>query len=177
MLYFGFGHRSFLRFLSESVSGLKCLALCSCLAEMHSQDVAARILAALWKTSGYPEEFEPSFSQFKSLVSACSGAVTKSPFPELAGHMFGPYRDFIRGYNRDCSEPEDTTRTLLALFEVSTGVRDRITVLGGAECGFIAALSHWLIDLETYVEDNRGTCLFASSTIKSTNLRTVKVFV
>src|ERR1700760_782564 len=46
-LYFGFGHRSFLRFLSESVSGLKCIALCSCLSEMHSEDVAARVLTSL----------------------------------------------------------------------------------------------------------------------------------
>lgn len=44
LLYFGFGHRSFLRFLSESVSGLKCIALCSCLGEMHSEDIAAHVL-------------------------------------------------------------------------------------------------------------------------------------
>ena len=113
ILYFGFGHRSFLRFLSESVSGLKCIALCSCLAEMHSEDVAARILSSLWKEFGYPENMEPAHYQFKSLIKACGGAMATSPFPELAGRMLSPKMRMLQGLNLECAEPDDIAKACM----------------------------------------------------------------
>lgn len=171
LLYFGFGHRSFLRFLSETVSGLKCIALCSSLAEMHSEDVAARIMSSLWGEFGYPEDIEPSHHQFKCLIRACGGALAKSPFPEMASRMLGADWNLFERLRSECSEPEDTAKTLRALFEITRGVRDSVTVVGGIECSFIAAISHWLFDLSLFVEDGDGNPLFVSSTATTPTTR------
>ena len=163
-LYFGFGHRSFLRFLSETISGLKCIALCSCLTEMHSEDVAARVLAGLWKAFEFPEHIEPSLGQFKALIKACAGAVAKSPFSTIGSRMLGHHMRPDQKSRVGCSEPQDIADTLLGLFEISTGLRSRIRVFGGAECSFIAAMAVWLFDFKTYVEDSAGNVLFQTST-------------
>ncbi|KAH7007481.1 hypothetical protein EDB80DRAFT_576767, partial [Ilyonectria destructans] len=160
-LYFGFGHKSFLRFLSESVSGLKCIALCSCLAEMHSEDVAAKVLAALWKEFDYTENFEPSLHQFKALVKACSGALATSPFPEIASRLLCP--KFANVHLPHCADPADIAKALHGLFDVSMGVRQSVTIVGNSECSFIAAVGYWLFNLDVYVEDADGQPLFSSS--------------
>ena len=41
LLWFGFGYQSFVRTMAESLAGIKCLALCACLAESHSEELAA----------------------------------------------------------------------------------------------------------------------------------------
>lgn len=171
LLYFGVGHRSFLRFLSESVSGLKCIALCSCLAEMHSQSVAAQVLSALWRELGYPEDFEPSHHQFRALIQACGVALTTSSFPRFAANilLLGLKKPTV--YPR-CAEPIDIAKALHGLFDVSLGTRDSITVLGGPECGFIAAVAHWVLGLQIYVEDIDGQHVFSSSVATHSNQQT-----
>lgn len=161
LLYFGFGHRSFLRFLSESVSELKCIALCSCLAEMHSDYVAGKILSALWHEFGYPEDNEPSHHQFKALIKACGGAFACSPFPELASRMFCPSSRQLAKMH--CSDPAQVAQALHGLFDISMGTRTSIQILGGPECSFIAAAAHWIFCLSVHVEDYKGTQVFSSS--------------
>lgn len=76
----------------------------------------------------------------------------------------GPYRDFLReGKLPEASDPDDIARALQGVFDVSKSLRERITIVGGAECSFIAAVSHWLFDLKVYVENSRGETLFMTS--------------
>ncbi|KAL4731562.1 hypothetical protein ACLX1H_000535 [Fusarium chlamydosporum] len=161
LLYFGFAHRSFFRILTETVSGLKCIALCSCLAEMHTETVAARILSALWQEAGYPEDYEPSILQFKALVKACGGALASSPFPQIANRMF-PHASDIN-VDEQCSEPKDIAKALSGLFDVSMGKKKSITVAGGSDCAFIAAVAYWVLNLDIYVEDYHGNVVFTPS--------------
>ncbi|KAI9664351.1 MAG: hypothetical protein M1831_002284 [Alyxoria varia] len=161
ILYFGFGYRSFARMLAESVSGLKCLALCTCLAEMHSEIVSAKILSALWTAVEYPDEYKPSMSQFMCLIKACAGVITKTTFSETAMVMLSPLRR-PNDSELEVSSAEDTARVLRGLFEISTGIRDQVVVNGGAECAFVAALSEWLFNFKTHVEDAEGSTLFTS---------------
>ncbi|KAM0235601.1 hypothetical protein ACHAP5_009654 [Fusarium lateritium] len=161
LLYFGFGHRSFFRVLTETVSGLKCIALCSCLTEMHSEAVAARILSALWLELGYPEDFEPSISQFRALLKACGGTLASSPFPEIANKMFPPVGD-LKADDR-CSEPKDVAKALTGLFDISTGKKKSIAIVGGSDGAFIAAVAHWIFNMSIYVEDCDGNTIFSSS--------------
>ncbi|KAF5716677.1 hypothetical protein FMUND_6204 [Fusarium mundagurra] len=161
LLYFGFGHKSFLRFLSESVSGLKCIALCSCLTEVYSEEIAAKVLAALWKEFDYPESFEPSLHQFKALVKSCGGALATTPFPEIAGRLHSP--QLVDVHLMECSDPGDLAKALIGLFEISMGARQSIRVVGNVNCSFIAAVSYWLFNLDVYVEDVDSQPLFSSS--------------
>ncbi|KAF9775622.1 hypothetical protein IL306_006256 [Fusarium sp. DS 682] len=161
ILYFGFGHRSFLRFLSESVSGLKCIALCSCLAEIYSEDIAAKVLVALWKEFDYPENFEPSLHQFKALLKSCGGALATTPFPEIAGRLHCP--QLAKLGLMECADPADIAKALNGLFEISAGVRQSIMLVGNSNCSFIAAVAYWLFNLDVYVEDVDGQIIFSSS--------------
>jgi hypothetical protein len=161
LLYFGFGHRSFFRILTETVSGLKCIALCSCVAETHSETVAARILSALWHELGYPEDFEPSIPQFRALIKACGGALASSPFPEIINRMFPSVRDWKSGDR--CSEPKDVAKALTGLFDISMGRKKSIAIVGGGDGAFIAAIAYWIFNLSIYVEDCEGNTVFSSS--------------
>jgi hypothetical protein len=161
LLYFGFGHRSFFRILTETVSGLKCIALCSCLAEMHSEAIAARILSALWHELGYPEDFEPSLPQFRALIKACGGALASSPFPEIANRMFPSVGDLDA--DDKCSDPKDVAKALTGLFDISMGRKKSIAIVGGGDGAFIAAVAYWVFNLSIYVEDCDGNTIFSSS--------------
>ncbi|KAL9616789.1 MAG: hypothetical protein Q9160_008386 [Pyrenula sp. 1 TL-2023] len=162
--YFGFGYRSFIHVLADSMSGTKCIALCASFSEAHNDDMAARVISSLWRAVGYPEDYQPSLSQFKCLVKACSGVLATTSFPTTMGMMLRPFRQVIEnGTLPEASDPGDIARVLLGLFDISNGVRERITVIGGAECSFIAAISQWLFDFKIQVEDSQGKTLFVSA--------------
>lgn len=74
LLWFGFGYQSIVGTMAESLAGIKCLAICACLAESHSEKLAAWVLSELWRISNFPEEYEPSHSQFLALIKASAGA-------------------------------------------------------------------------------------------------------
>lgn len=123
------------------------------------------ILSALWKVYEFPEEYKPSLEQFSSLVKVCSGVLSASPFPEVHRRMMDldlpiPSRE---EEGQRCSEPADVAKALRGVFDITTEKHNRITVVGGSSCSFVAAISHWLFDLTTYVEDENGKVLFAPS--------------
>lgn len=167
ILWFGFGYQSFVRMMGETQLGLNTVALCSCLTEVHSEETAARVLAELWKLDSFPEEYEPSHSQFLALVKACSGVVTYSAFNSKLDDMTGNGRwRFGRNYqyllSLKASNASDIARALHALFQITRGKVERITLLGENECAFIAALASWLFDLKVFIEDDDGSVIFAS---------------
>lgn len=87
IIYFGFGYRSVFELMMESVSGLKVIALCFAIAEMHSEMIAARILSALWRECQFTEYAEPSDQQMRALIKVCGGALSASPFARIASQM------------------------------------------------------------------------------------------
>jgi hypothetical protein len=131
---------------------------------MHSESVAARILSALWLELGYPEDFEPSISQFRALIKACGGTLASSPFPEIANRMFPPVKD-LKADDR-CSEPKDVAKALIGLFDISMGKKKRIAIVGGNDSAFIAAVAYWIFNMSIYVEDYDGNAIFSSSVTK-----------
>ncbi|MCJ1381706.1 hypothetical protein MMC17_004817 [Xylographa soralifera] len=167
LLWLGFGYRSLVSTMANTVGGIKCVALCSCLADVHSKASAAWILAELWKASGYPEEYEPSHAQFLALVKVCAGALVSTPFMRTIDLMLG---DMLwKVVDGQCDEIPvasnfvDIAKALKGLFELSRGEVDSILIVGGGECSFIAALAHWLFDLKIYVEDDEDSLIFTSA--------------
>ncbi|KAL8922662.1 MAG: hypothetical protein Q9172_003477 [Xanthocarpia lactea] len=171
ILWFGFGYQSFVRMMGESQLGINTVALCSCLTEVHSEELAARVLAELWQVNGFPEEHEPSYSQFLALVKACSGVVTSRVFNSALDRMTGcgrwSYeRNQIQFYGmpmvQQASNASDIARALHGLFQITRGKVERITLLGQHDCAFIAAFASWLFDLKIFIEDDVGSVIFAS---------------
>ncbi|KAL8910021.1 MAG: hypothetical protein Q9171_004681 [Xanthocarpia ochracea] len=166
-LWFGFGYQSFVKVMGESQLGLNTVALCSCLAEVHSEELAARVLAELWKLNRFPEEHEPSYSQFLALVKACSGVVTSSAFNSNLDSMTGygrwrMYDDVHPWWGLKASNASDIASALHGLFQITRGKVEKITLLGQNECAFIAALASWLFDLKIFIEDDAGNVFFTS---------------
>ncbi|KAL9619903.1 MAG: hypothetical protein Q9160_005550 [Pyrenula sp. 1 TL-2023] len=165
LLYYGFGYRSFVNVLAETKVGVNLVALCSCLVEMHGISFSAEVLAALWKREAFPENFEPSMSQFNALTTACAGVVSSSVFGEVGDMMLGDLRSILdksrtKFFGRSISPPEDVARALHGLFQVSRGVHEQIEILGGPNCAFIGAFASWLLDLNLHIEDDNGTLIY-----------------
>ena len=166
-LWLGFGYRSLINTMANTVGGIKCVALCSCLADVHSEESAAWILAELWKESGYPEEYEPAHTQFLSLVKVCAGVLVKTPFMQTIDVMLGDMLwKIVEGHIDPipvASNFKDIAKALRGLFEVSRREVDSILLIGGGECSFIAALAHWLFDFRVYIEDDEDKLIFTSA--------------
>ena len=167
LLWLGFGYRSLIRTMANTVGGIKCIALCSCLAEVHSEQSAARILAELWKESGYPDEYEPSHAQFLNLVTVCAGVLIKTPFAQTMDVMLGDtlWKNSVVPQFRipRASDFKDIAKALRGLFELSRGEADSILLVGGSDCSFIVALAYWVFDLTVYVEDDEDELIFTNA--------------
>ena len=96
VLWFGFGHKSFLSVLTEQQAGVNCAALCASLAEVYGVDRSAQLLQALWRVQGLSEFLEPSRTQFRALVNGCSGLLLVTPFPDVVRRIAGPCADESR---------------------------------------------------------------------------------
>lgn len=166
LLYYGFGYRSFVNILTETRVGVNLVALCACLVDMHSIPFAAEVLAALWKLEAFPEEFEPSMSQYNALATACAGVVAATVFGQIGDMILGDLRKQLRLSSRSglprgsISPPEDIAKALHGLFQISRGAQEQIEIIGGLSCSFIGAFAKWLLNLTIHVEDDTGTSIY-----------------
>ncbi|MCJ1380571.1 hypothetical protein MMC17_003679 [Xylographa soralifera] len=139
-LYMGFGYRCLVREMWDIPGGVNCVALCACLAEAHTEADAAWILIELWRLLNSPNNFAPSHAQLMALVKACAGVIAKTPFSEVINNMqsaqyrlgigasmirYTPAQQFARS--------KDIAKVLVALFKVSCGYLDNITITGGSK--------------------------------------------
>ena len=159
-IWFGFGYKSFVHVLSETQAGFNCMALCACLAEVHSHEVAGEVLSELWQSCGFPEEYEPSHTQFVNLLKVCEGVLADSSFGATCQQMAN-LRNLViedsesnrkKTRSRDkCAKSKNIATVLCALFDISKNKAESIEIAGGAECSFIGAVAQWLLDLDVYV--------------------------
>ena len=167
LLWLGFGYRSLVGTLASTVGGIKCITLCACLADVHSEPSAATILQELWRAYNFPEQYEPSHSQFLALVEICSGVIVKTPFTQIIDIMLGdmlwkvPHGSISE--IPEASNPKDLAKALRGLFRLSRGECDSITITGGGECAFIAALAHWLFNFKIRVENEKHDLIFSNA--------------
>ena len=83
LLWLGFGYRSLVDTMSNTVGGLKCIALCSCLADVHGEISAASILQELWKAYKFPDQYQPTHKQFLALINVCSGVIQDALYSDF----------------------------------------------------------------------------------------------
>jgi len=160
VLWFGFGHKSYLALLTEQELGLNCAALCACLGEAYGSARASQLLQAVWRTNDFPETSLPSRSEFRALVDCCNGLLLSTPFPDVLQRMAGPYkRD---GLEIPPTTAPDLAKAINALFHISKGVLKAISIIGGCDIAFLAAVAYWLFDLSIWVQMHDGTKLFAN---------------
>lgn len=133
--------------LTETKAGVNLVVLCACLVDMHGVQIAADVLAALWKLEVFPENFERTMSQFSAIATACAGVVTATTFGQIGDVMLSDLGKLIPGKSimtglpvGSISDAEDIAKALYGLFQISRSTLEYIDVVGGANCSFIAAL-------------------------------------
>ncbi|KAJ3532169.1 hypothetical protein NM208_g8559 [Fusarium decemcellulare] len=160
VLWFGFGVKHIIRSMQESAEGLSCLGLCACLTEEFSTMLAAKIMRELFLLYNPPAEITPALRQWTSLVEASEGLLAPTEFGlVLHGLTKICLRDGLLNL-RGCAPPRDIAVVLKGVFDVSTGLLDRLFLTGGPDCAWVAAVAHWLLDLRVEVQDQDGTILY-----------------
>ena len=167
VLWFGFGVKHVASILTSTEQGATCAALCSCLAECYGSDLAANIILEMTKASKPTTETVPSLVQWRNLINACAGLVTASTFSiraeqlmRLAGRSrIAPNErsgklDTWQDY-RGVAHRTEIAETLLGLAKLSRGVLVQMTVIGGADAGFIATIADWLLDLSVEIRGGK----------------------
>ena len=163
VLWFGFGHKSFLTLLTEHQAGVNCAALCASLSEAYGIDQSAHCLQTLWRVQGLSDTLEPSRSQFRALVNGCSGLLLATPYPDVLRRMAGPCADEdYKPVSVVNVRSEDWAKAVDAIFQISKGNLKAIRVYGGRHIAFLGAIAHWLFDLRVWVELPDGKITFSS---------------
>ena len=167
VLWFGFGVKHVASILTSTEQGATCAALCSCLAECYGSDLAAEIMLEMTKASKPTTETVPSLVQWRNLVNACAGLVATSNFgirAEQLMRLAGESRVALPGRreatnawsgDRGVGHKTEIAETLLGLAKLSRGVLVQMTIIGGADAGFIATIADWLLDLSVEVRGGK----------------------
>lgn len=160
VLWFGFGVKHIIRSMQESAEGLACLGISACLTEEFSTVLAAKIMRELFLLYNPPAELTPALRQWTALVEASEGLLAPTEFGLV---LHGLTKFCLRDGRlnlRGSAPPRDIAVILKGVFDVSTGLLDRLFLTGGPDCAWVAAVSHWLLDLRVEVQDHDGTVLY-----------------
>ncbi|KZT61841.1 hypothetical protein CALCODRAFT_552906 [Calocera cornea HHB12733] len=172
VLWFGFGIKHIIRRLAESRQGMALVALIGCLSECYSVKIAADILERLFDlchpVTGPNTQLTPANTQWTKLVEACAGALAHSSFGVLLNEVSRAY--FKPGsYHSMGSAPTDMIAIALhAIIQMPEGVNS-IHLVGGPDCGWIAAVANWLLDLPIRINLPNGDLFMFLGGYKRTN--------
>jgi hypothetical protein len=177
VLWFGFGVRHIIWNMQESAEGLACLAICASLTESYTTAAAAKVMRELFLVYKPPSELTPALSQWQALVEASEGLLAPTEFGLVLHGLTKLYlRDGLPN-TRACGPPKDIAIVLRQLFEVSAGRMDRLYLSGGADCAWIAAVAHWLLDLRVEIQDQDGTTIYRPDGTRSQHFPDAQVII
>ena len=167
VLHFGFGVDSIVRNLSATTEGGILVILTAALGECYHENHAADILwelVQIYKPSG-SDDRTPSPSQWLAVVRQCSGVLATDEFSKLAEHFMRlhPQNSLISKSDherRGVSSPNSIADALLAVGKVSTRQLESITISGGADAGWLAALAHRFFNLRVAIYNPKGELLY-----------------
>lgn len=164
-LWFGVGFKHLIRTLMETEQGATFVAVSSSLMVSYDCEFSAAVLKALCDKSAMPEKLTPALSQWGALVNLCAPAVTGSQFPIL---VEGFSRLLVSNSNKKAprdvaaTSPSDLAAAILELAQLSTKRLASLTLMGNADCGWLAALAEWLFSLRVEIIDHTGNPLYQS---------------
>ena len=174
-LQFGFGVEDLVRSLATTEEGATCVALFAALADCYSEDVAVEVILELARATKKVEgQYMPSSLEWKELLRACSGTLSKTDFPIQAETFMSlcPGQERLGGHKRiasmprdarRCSSPKSIAEALIGLSMISRKKLHAMTVVGQADAGWLAAVAEWLLDVRVSMADPSGRILYENS--------------
>lgn len=164
-LWFGIGFKHLIRTLMETEQGATLNAVSSCLMVSYDSQFSATVLKTLCDQCSMPDSLTPSLSQWCAFVKLCAPAVTASQFPIL---VEGFSRLLMTDANKKepskiaATAPSQLAAALLELAQLSKRKVASVTLMGNADCGWLAALAEWLFSLQIEIIDHAGNVLYQS---------------
>jgi hypothetical protein len=172
LVWFGFGAKNIVRVMSSTAEGLICLALCGTISEYYHESVSPEIFSELVKASKAPPEFTPSVLQWKAMIKACTGTISRTSFGTLVEEMmqYNPHAWYrtsdatgaTAATRRGFATPKSIAEALQGLASITRGDLKAITVIGGNDTGWFAAVSIWLFDLRLQIRSADGQSLYSN---------------
>ena len=174
VLWFGFGVKHVVRSLCEIEQGVVCAGICACLSVSYGPETRSRVLQSMCNDILGGGELAPSLPQWGALIDVCSGALANSKFPDLVEGFCRLGRSKFQGVDESYrssqiqtgfflpTSAKDLGVALLSLSKVSDGTYDSITIYGGIDCGWLAAVAEWLFCLKIDVLTTFGEFLYRS---------------
>ena len=184
VMWFGFGVNHIIRELMQTTEGVTCVMLCAILSESRTAILSARVLFELTNTysSSTPEagRLTPSLQQWHKLVEMCAGSLSSSPFPSIVDQMImlmSQRRNSNprKTHRRFVGDPKDIASVLNALGRLSLDEIVTLTISGGCDCGWIAAVAHWFFDAVVEFRNVDGGVLYSTGKHSGATCRTLVV--
>ena len=175
VMHYGFGLDSIVRNLSATYEGGILVLLCAATSECYSEKHAAKIIWELMQLY-QPEtrnDYIPSVFQWLALVRQCNGMLARDEFPLMAERLMSMHpikglnvgldffgQVYIANKERRISSAASVASTILALGHVSLGRLERMTVTGGVDAGWLAALAIRFFNLRVSIHGEDAQVLY-----------------
>ena len=178
-LLFGYGIKSIPHTLEAHTEGLALLAISAALSEVYAEEVAAEVLNEVLLLQNPERETTPSLQSWSKIVKACAGTLAKTKFGIIAERLmhFHPSEPSLFPTKnveehdsrwRSRSHSRDIAKALLTLGQISRGELESVTIVGGGDSGFLAAVAEWLFDMNISIVDNNEQELYRTSSPRPT---------
>ncbi|KAK5556841.1 hypothetical protein LTR46_005353 [Exophiala xenobiotica] len=124
--------------------------------------MAVEILLEMARLVEIDGQYMPSSQSWKDLLNACAGTLSTSRFPKLAEHLMqSAGNDHPLGaYECYHATPQKIAAALSELSQVSRNVLKSVTVVGGSDAAWLAALAEFLLGLKVRLTTTNGTLLY-----------------
>lgn len=140
---------------------------------MYSLDISTEVLLEMARLSGVGGEWMPSSFEWKAMLNACSGVLARTTFGMRAevlmqlgnsGQRLGafPRHEATPQDLRDCSSPKSIAEALSVMAAVSRKEMQSVTLVGGPDTGWLAAVAEWVLDPKVSISNSDGEVTYTN---------------
>jgi hypothetical protein len=164
-LSFGFGTRHIIHNPDLNTTAFVLTALCGVLVEYFDEEFTARVFSELVKLQQltFPAPMKPPLRQWNWMVHACDGILATTRFGIVVEDFVQLNSPDFKGIPQSThASPQSIAKALHAIGLISSGKEKQMTVVGGQDAGWIAAIAEWLFDFKVVVQGQDGTRLYSN---------------
>ena len=162
LLWFGFGIKDIIVDLAESEEGLSLVALCSSLLTAYDEPYSAEVLRELCRQANVPRQFTPALSQWRPLLSLCSGVLSASHYDLVQRGFRRVMNSTDQVASARGSDPQSVARALVELAKVQHGATAFLTISGHADSSWLATFAEQILNLNIALIDGDSSILHRS---------------